>query len=309
MAINITTAYSGEVLEQLLVRATTANELVDGGHIRVQPDVQKKFHIPRLQVARVLQKRVEQPDSSNSKGEFKITEKVLGPKDFMAYTEFNPRSFEQFWQPWQPEGPLVFRELPPEAQNAFLSEMAKVVNFELGDLFINGKYGSGDTELFDGILTRIVADTAVKKVGTAGTPIVEANILEQLKMTRAAINKPLRKKANLKIFMSYEDADIYDYVLTEKPFKGVDYTSMNPERYKGIPIARLADWPKDVIVAAIASPGMDSNFWAGVDYSDDGEIIEINKVTNAGELYFFKMLMKADTNIVFGEDIVLLDNR
>lgn len=46
MAVSITTAYAGEVLEQLLVRATTGNQLVAGGHIRVQPNVQKKFSIP-----------------------------------------------------------------------------------------------------------------------------------------------------------------------------------------------------------------------------------------------------------------------
>jgi hypothetical protein len=42
---------------------------------------------------------------------------------------------------------------------------------------------------------------------------------------------------------------------------------------------------------------------------DDAEAIQIDKLTTAGEKYFFKMLMKADTNIVFGEDIVLYDGR
>lgn len=309
MAVNITTVYAGEVLDQLLVRATTGNELVDGGHIRVQPNVEKKFSIPRLKVGQMLQKRVEQPDDTNSKGDFNIDEKYLEPKDFMAFTTFNPRSFEQFWRPWQPKGPLVFRELPPEAQNAFLAEMAKTVQFELGGHFINGVYGTGDGQLFDGILTKIVADADVVTVGTAGTPITEANVIENMKKVRAAIPKAIRKAANLKMFMSYEDADAYDYNLTEKPYKGMDYTNMNPERFKGIPVVRLADWPKDVIVAAVASAGLDSNFWAGVDYVNDDEVIQIDKLTNAGEKYFFKMLMKADTNTVFGEDIVLLDNR
>lgn len=310
MAVNITTAYSGEVLEQLLVRAVTGNEIVEGGHIRVQPNVQKKFYIPRLKVGKMLQKRVEQPTSTNSKGDFNIDEKVLEPKEFMAYTEFNPRSFEQFWRKWQPSGPLVFRELPAEAQNAFLSELAKTVNFELGGFFITGEYAAtGDDKLFDGILTRIVASTSVVKVGTAATPITDANILQSLRTVRGSIPKAIRKAKNLKIFMSYEDADLYDYVLTEKPYKGMDYTNMNPERFKGIPIVRLAQWPKDAIAAAVGSAGLDSNLWAGVDYVDDDDVIQIDKVTNAGERYFFKMLMKADTNIVFDEDIVLLDNR
>ena len=109
--------------------------------------------------------------------------------------------------------------------------------------------------------------------------------------------------------MSFDDAESYEYELTDKPSKGQDYTNMNPERFKGIQIVKLADWPKDVIVAAVTSTNVDSNFWAGVDYADDTTAILIDKVSNAGENYFFKMLLKADTNIVFGEDIVLYDGR
>ena len=33
------------------------------------------------------------------------------------------------------------------------------------------------------------------------------------------------------------------------------------------------------------------------------------KIANASELYFFKLLMMADTNIAFGEEFVVLDFR
>lgn len=312
MAINITSVYAGEVLETLLVRATTANELVDGGHIHIEPNIQKKFTIPRLKVGSMLQKRKEQPTEDDSKGDFNVTEKYLEPQDVMAFTTFNPRSFEKFWRPFQPTGNLVFRELPPEAQNKMLAEMAKVVNFELGYEFINGVKGDAEGQYFDGILTRIVADVDnVLSVADAAA-ITEDNIITVLKSVVAKIPKALKKanvKPKMKIFMSVANAEMYDYVLTEKPNKGADYTNMNPERFKGYKVVPLADWPDDVMVAAYASTEMDSNFWAGVDYVDDAEVIQIDKLTNAGEKYFFKMLLKADTNIVFGEDIVLYDAR
>ncbi|WP_340112624.1 hypothetical protein [Maribellus mangrovi] len=311
MAINITSVYAGEVLDTLLVRATTANELVDGGHIHMEPNIQKKFTIPRLKVGKMLQKRKEQPTEEDSKGDFNVTEKYLEPQDVMAFTTFNPRSFEKFWRPFQPTGNLVFRELPPEAQNKMLAEMAKVVNFELGNEFINGVKGDAEGEYFDGILTRISADGDVLTVDTAAA-ITEVNIITALKAVVAKIPKALKKanvKPKVKLFMSVTNAEMYDYVLTEKPYKGMDYTGMNPERFKGYKIVPLADWPDDVIVAAYANTEMDSNFWAGVDYVDDAEVIQIDKLTNAGEKYFFKMLLKADTNIVFGEDIVLWDGR
>ena len=308
MAVQITTAYNGEVLEQLLVRASTGNQFVAGGHIRVQPGVNKKFSIPRLRAGKMLQKRVEDPQKSNSKGDFNIDEVYLIPKDVMAFTVFNPRSFEQFWRKWQPTGNLVFTELPTEAQNAMLSEMAKVIDFELGEQFITGKAGNGADEYFDGILTRITNSADVVKLGDT-EEITEDNILSVLESVRMNIPKALRGNPNLKIFMSVEDADIYDNALTKRESKGADYTDTNPQRYKNIRIVPLAQWPKDVIVSAVSSPDLDSNFWAGVALADDTTAILIDKLNNASELYFFKMLMKVDTNIVFGEDIVLYDGR
>jgi hypothetical protein len=308
MAVEITTAYNGEVLEQLLVRATTGNQFVAGGHIRIQPGVSKKFSIPRLRAGKMLQKRKEDPKTKDSKGNFKIDEVYLEPKDVMAYTEFNPRSFEQFWRKWQPTGNLVFAELPTEAQNAMLAEMAKVIDFELGEEFISGKHGDSEGEYFDGIMTRISASSAVVKLGGA-EKITEANVLAVFGSVRKAIPKALRGQPNLKIFVSVEVADIYDNVLTKRESKGADHTDTNPNRYKSIQIVPLAQWPEDVVVAAVASTDLNSNFWAGVSLVDDATAILIDKVSNASELYFFKMLMKADTNIVWGEDIVLYDGR
>ena len=311
MAVTITSSYAGEVLEKLLVRATTGNELVDGGHIHIQPNVQKRFVIPRLKAGKMLQKRKEQPEDSDSKGNFTLDEKLLEPQDVMAFTTFNPRVFEHIWRPFQPTGNMVFRELPSEVQNQLLEEMAKVVDFELGNEYINGVKGSAEGEYFDGILTRIGASSSVLEVETP-VAITDSNILTVMKSVRSLIPKAMKGeklKKNVKYFMSVEDAEIYDHVLTEKPYKGVDYSSMSPERYKGFQIVPLADWPKNVIVVAYATTGIDSNFWAGVDYADDADVIQIDKLTNSGEKYFFKMLFKVDTNIVFDEDIVLYDGR
>ena len=45
---------------------------------------------------------------------------------------------------------------------------------------------------------------------------------------------------------------------------------------------------------------------------DDKEVIQIDqidKVSNMSELYFCKLLMKEDTNIAFGEEVVVFDSR
>lgn len=298
------TNYAGEVLEALLTRAATGNELVEKGLIHVVPEVAKKFSIPRLRTGKMLQKRKEMPTDADSKGDFTYDERELVPVDFMAFTTFNPRTFEQIWRPFQPKGNLVFAELPAEGQNALLRELAKSVKFELGFHFINGVYGEDDDHLFNGIVTRMLADKDVVTVSTA-----ETSMIKKLKALKDKIPTVMRSNPGLRILMSIADFDLYDEELTQQPNKGANYTDMNVERYKGIRIVPLSNWPEGLIVATICGMDYDTNLWAGVNLVDDMDVIQIDKLTNAGEKYFFKMLMKADTNIAWGEDVILLDGR
>lgn len=309
MAIKIqNTAYDGEVLERLLTKAATGNELVQKGLIKVVPNIRKKYSIPRLKTGTMLQKRKEMPESSNSKGDFNYSEKALVPKDFMAYTEFNPRSFEEIWRPYQPKGRMVFDQLPPNVQNQLLDAMSRQVNFELGYHFVNGIYkdDEGDSDhLFDGILTQIYADKEVIHVKATS----DDTMIERLQKVRKATPVVLRNNPNFVYLMSVDDADRYDDELTQRDAKGANWTDTNAVRFKGTNIYPLAAIPDGVIVGTVATPDEDSNTWAAVNLVDDFDVIQIDKVTNAGEKYFFKMLMMADTNTAFGEEVVLLDVR
>ena len=298
------TNYAGEVLEMLLTRAATSNELVEKGLIHMEPGVEKAYFLPRMKTGKMLQKRKEMPTSQDSKGDFMYDERALIPVDFMAYTEFNPRSFENIWRKWQPKGNLVFSELPAEGQNALLREMSKQVKYELGFHFINGVLGDDDDHLFNGIVTRMLSDKDVIYVVSG-----ETSMLKKLKAVKDSIPTTMRSNPGLRILMGVTDFDQYDEELTQQPNKGANYTDMNVERYKGIRIVPLSSWPEGLIVATVCGMDYDTNLWAAVNLVDDMDVIQIDKVTNAGEKYFFKMLMKADTNIAWGEEVVLLDSR
>lgn len=300
------TNYNGEVLEKILTLATTGNDLVEKGLIMVIPGVEKKISLPRIKTGRMLQKRKENPTLEDSKGNFNYSEKSLDPEDFMAFTTFNPRAFEHIWRKWQPKGNLVFSELPPEAQNTLLDELSKSVKFELGWHYINGEFGDDDDHLFDGILTQAARDTEVVVVSA---PSDTSSMLAKLKAVRAAVPKALRENPNLRILMSIDDFDKYDNELTEREYKNASETDLNKKRYKGITIETLNSWPDDLIVVTICSLSADGNLFAGVNLQDDEEVIQIDKWMNSSELYFFKLLMKADTNIAFGEEFVVLDTR
>lgn len=300
-----TTNYSGEVLETVLTLASTGNELVSKGLIMVIPGVNSSISIPRVKSGKMLQKRKEDPQKSDSKGDFTYSEKKLTPKDMMAFTLFNPRAFEHIWRQYQPTGDLVFRQLPANVQNILLQELLKQVGNELGYQYINGKYEDGsDENLLDGILTQAAKDTDIVKVKSVGT-----TMLARLKELRAQIPVIMRKNPNLRILMSVEDFDQYDDELTQLANKGEAPTDINQERYKGITIEVLTQWPAGLLVATICDSGMNGNLFAAVNLQDDENVIQIDKWANASELYFFKMLMKADTQIGFGEEFIALDWR
>lgn len=299
------TNYNGEVLEQLLTVAATSNEIVEKGLIHVIPGVSKKISIPRLRTGKMLRKHKEDPKVEDSKGNFSYDEKELNPVDFMAFTVFNPRALESLWRPWQPEGDLVFAELPPDAQNALLDALSKQVQFELGCHYVNGVYGDDDDHLFNGILTQAAKDSDIIVVQSDATKMTD-----RLKAVLARIPVALLQNPNLRFLMSPADFNKYDDELTGRDYKNRDETTRNPKLYKDIKIETLAAWPDDLLVATLCSPdAMTTNLFAAVNLQDDEHVIKIGPVSNMSELYFFKMLMKADTNIAFGEEFIVLDSR
>ena len=306
MALSVkNTNYNGEVLQTLLTLAATGNEIVEKGLLCVIPNIQKSVSVPRIKSGKMLQKRKKNPQISDSKGDFVYSEKELAPKDMMAFTVFDPSAFESIWRPFQPKGDLVFQELPAEVQNKLLEELSKQVTFELGDHYVNGTYGDDDDHLMDGILTQAAKDSDIIIVESA-----EATITGRLKAVRAAIPKAIRNNSSLRIIMSIDDFDKYDDELTAREGKNASETDVNSMRYKGITIETLASWPDDLSVATLCSPSSStSNLFAAVNLSDDENVIQIDKLSAPSELYFFKMLMKADTNIAFGEEFVVLDKR
>lgn len=304
MSIKIQTSYAGEVLEHLLTELTTNNELVERGLIRLVPNVKKSYHIPRLSVDKMLQKRKEQPETSDSKGGINLSEVTLVPQDVMIYLEFNPRALEAFWRKWQPQGNLVFTELPANVQGQFLSAIIAQAQEEIGWQMINGVYGEGENELFSGILTRIMSNSDVIRATTS-----ETSMIKRLRAVRSKIPMTLRRQSNLRILMSQADFDRYDQELTDLHHKGAEETEVNKERFKGIRIEPLVQWPDNVIVATLCSTDLSTNLWGACNLADDTEVLLIDKVSNAGEKYFLKLLMKIDTNIAFGGGVVLLDSR
>lgn len=82
-----TTNYGGEVLEHVLTLAATGNELVQQGAHHGDSRSEQLHQHPSCESNKMLQKRKEDPQKADSKGDFTYSEKKLTPKDMMAFTD------------------------------------------------------------------------------------------------------------------------------------------------------------------------------------------------------------------------------
>lgn len=307
MALSITTAYPGEFLDKVLTKATLQNELVQKNLIHVEPNVLKKLYIGELTVGTLLQHRVEQPTSSDASGDFTYVEKFLEPQDIMAYTEYNPRNFETIWRRWQPNGPMAMETWNAQAQAEFLEVFAKKISEELGNQYINGvRVAGNNAKLINGIVPRILADKDVK---VADVTVSDTTYAKKFKKMLSKLPKALRGKSNLKFITSIADCDNYDEELKLNTYKNGDLTIQQTLAYNGIPVVGLAQWPEGLVVLTLADSSLESNLFAAVAWNQDETFIHSDRVSPAGEKFFLKMLMKADTNIAFGDYIVIYDGR
>ena len=303
----IHTNYSGEVYDNILTKAALGNEVAESGIVHIVPGIKKKLSIPRMQVSgHVLQKRKSRIaiDGSDSQGTVNHDERELDPQDVMLYLEFNPATYESTWKKYQPQGKLVFQQLPPEVQIKMLGQIMDVGATELGDAYINCTKGSGDYDFFHGFVNRIMGDKDTVFVQTS-----ETSWIKRLGTVKKGVPDEIVDNPNLKIIMNTRDYTEYDEELKKQDFKNVDPTKKIEQAFDSTKIIRLVKWPRGLVVATLASMDENSNLWAAVNLEEDEDTLQVDKVTNASEFYFVKLLMKVDVNIAWGEYCVVLDKR
>lgn len=332
---NGATNYTGEVLEDILTYTAQENETYQEGLIHIKSGIQKKYTLPAVSLNGIIQDRKATPDTS--KGDYTFTERYLEPNDFMVYLEFNPRDFEQYYKPFQSKGNLVFRELDPKIQSTMirllLDKKTEYINHAIWcsaldadkakisatdgapTVEIGADDDAGPMKYFNGALARMLINAAATsgseeakggQIITAGSGAFadgEAVETELYAMWKAMPPK-VRKKAGLVILMDYATWDKYDEYLSSKNQKYTDNRQENQHLFRGKRIIPLVALPENTIIMGVFTTGRDSNLWMGADYADDENVLVVDKLQNNSELYFFKMLLKVDVNIVKPAEVV-----
>lgn len=331
------TTYAGEAAAAFITRPVIGMDTVQKGCAHVQDGIKKKYTIPRIEVANLIQKRAATPVSQ---GNITVDGQVLQPLDLMLYIEFNPRDYEAHWYAVNLNPKLLDRDLPPTAEEFTMLQTMKRLN----EFFENATWrsrlifdpsnasfatpaskGQATTDsvyfYFDGLITKLlnaaanssngkitvlVGSPATLVSGTAGGG--QENVTAALARTYALVPQALLFKygnKGLKFHVSYLTQQTYEKDLQLSTFKNQDTTEKGINRYNGYDIVPLAGIPDNTIVACISSPDMDSNLWIGCNSDQDETGLQLARLQANSELFFIKGLFKMDTQIGFPDFVVL----
>lgn len=186
-------SYAGEVLEDLLVYTAQGNDTFREGLIHIKPGVQHKLSLPHVSLGEIIQDNVPTPTTQGAANgtfnQYTFSERYLEPQDFMVYLEFNPRDFEEYWKPFQPDGQLIFRDLDPKVQATMLHLLVDRKDEYIGDsiwasrkggvdsnikgpeggTIIGGASAAGPMKYFNGFMVRVLENLQAHAKVTAGT--------------------------------------------------------------------------------------------------------------------------------------------
>lgn len=297
------TTYAGEVASQFITKSITQADTINGGHVYVKDGIKKKFTIPRWDAdyEDFIQDRAAVPVS---KGSATIDAVTLEPQDYMIYMEFNPRDFEDHWYATQLPDALIDARLPVTAESVtvqgVLKRHAKYFNKQIWN---GDTSGTGIYKYFDGLVKKAKAQSTAAGTNVAGTTLDASNIQAQMLLAYNKIPAELRYDPSMKFFVSYETYDLYAQSQISQTYKGVDTTQEGVPTFKGRKVVKIADFPDDTIIVVKGSASMESNLWVGMNsVADEG--LQLARLQANSELYFIKMLMKADVQIGFGSEVV-----
>jgi hypothetical protein len=326
MALQINdTSYAGTFASYFWLPATFGMDTVQKGVVYVQDGIKKAHTIDRMDFKNPLQPREATP---TSKGDFTVDGRKLTPEDLMVYTEFNPRNFESNFLAEQLSRTLLAREVPVTAEN-YMMQMALGRTFEQVEMGIwqgskdfQGKYVYGDAkyqlQFFDGFMKKFLNDAAVVQASSptaltgAATGGGKTNILEAMDalISSVALNKKAmlsnaKKYDRMKFIISVVSEQLYQTALTSGlTFKGLQTADRLTIPYKGFEVVALAGIPEDTIIFAEFLPDTSSNFYIGMNSTEDNAL-QLMRLQNNSELFFFKGLMKFDVQYGFSEQVFI----
>lgn len=303
MAITINdTSYAGQAASPWIVKASTEFDSVNKGVIHVADTVRKKLTIPRFNFDSLIQDRAATPTSS---GTGTVDGQTLTPQDFMVYWEFNPRDFESHWEAEVLSDLLIGRQISSESQAVILGEVAKYVNSRQDFMVWRSRTtNTSDLKYYNGLIKKMLDDSNVIDIA-APAALTSANIEAKLNLVKDAIPDSVYEHPDFKYMVNIKTGKLWADAQRTATYKGSGMTEAGVLQFDGRPVVTCAGLHDDTIVATYASNAANSNLWMAINSAGDEANVQLDFLQANSELMFIKMLMKADVNFGFGDEIVL----
>ena len=322
-ALNILdTSYSGEFSSFMLTPAVIDMDTVRKSAIGVITGIKKAMSIQTIDVLNIFQARQATPVSQ---GSININRVLLQPQDYMVYLELNPRDIENQWEAVNLQESLIDEPLPSTVESYMIYQLLKRVgefneystwrareefnpaNGGVTPASKNQAPGDSVYQYFNGLIHKLLNDSTTLAIST--TTITDSNILSVLQTVYETIPYTLINRIeDIKFCMNYDTHRYYNVALTNLTYKDTFNTDATKQQYKGYDILPLAGMPDNTIIAALAINTEEAAFWLGINSDKDSTQIKYDKVTSASELYYVKMLFKADVNYSWAYQTVLATN-
>lgn len=236
----------------------------------------------------------------------------IEPQKMTLSGTFQPDEWLDDWKEYQPNGTLTAMMMNPRFQAIILNLALQAGWTQLAKLFWQGDLGAGGASplrFFDGIVTKLIADsdTDVTFVTPAGV-ITQANIVDRLVDMYSAIPDKFLKNPNYRIATSFEDFKLLQLFNNDAKKTTVGVLDENIKNlFLSKRIVPYLGLPKDHLIGSINTGMPESNFVFGTYFALDSEFtgIQMDKITNLGKVWGYRVDFMADAQYRAGEDTVL----
>ena len=319
LVINDTT-YAGNVAPYFVLPAIFGLDSVNKKVLFLKDGIKKQHTIPVLNFSNPWQPRVASPTIGG--GDIVITGNVIVPNDQLCFLPFNPRDLEVHWEAVNLSDTLLARQLPQTVES-YITQLVVGRAFEQveNQIWMGSKQYANNPnvpstdpryqiQFTDGFMKKFLNDSSIYQAASPVT-LTSSNIISAMQGLYAAAatnNKALIANVNrlkrMKYLVSINTAVMFEEAQATQPFKNIDFTNEGKNTYKGYEVVGLAGMPDNTIVFTEAVSGVDGNLWLGVNSFSDENIL-LQRIANADERFFVKLLWKNDVNYGFSNKIFL----
>lgn len=182
-------------------KALFTGKIVDGGYIRILPNVKKSTYLNMLDLdGNVLQKSANDC-SWNPTAALKISEALATVTDYKIQLEDCIEKFNSTWLVDKMKAGANVNELPATLEEASLDIIGKSVSADIERMLFGGD--SANENEFDGIV-KLLTD-ATKTIKVSGSTITKGNVIAEIEKVFSVIPEGVLQQGEdkIKIFVSY----------------------------------------------------------------------------------------------------------